>query len=416
MESTKAFCVRFVLRYTTTNSNVALIYARISYNKKRSEFSLECIIDPKNWNPEAQCAVGNRELVNRINPLLDEARYKLTECFYKLKEQNGYITAEAIKRLYNGEDTTSNTLLSLFQYHSINSKGVLKWGTLKNYGATEKYVRKFLKLRYRTNDIHLSELNYQFITQFDLFLRTTDPLDSFNPLSNNGIMKHMERLRKVVTMGFKMDWIAKDPFLLYKLKFQRREREFLIDEEIEALHKAELNSIRLETCRDLFLFACYTGLAYIDLANLTADHIVMGIDGELWLRTSRQKTDTRVSVPLLPQAIIILNKYKDQPGLKKQGRVLPFLSNQKMNDYLKVIATICKIKKNMTFHLARHTFATSITLNNGIPLETVSKMLGHTKLSTTQIYVHVLEKKISDDMKMLKSKFSKQIEGKQMVG
>jgi site-specific recombinase XerD len=218
-------------------------------------------------------------------------------------------------------------------------------------------------------------------------------------------MKHMERLRKVVTLGFKMDWVSKDPFLLYKLKFQRTEREFLLIEELELLHNVELNEVRLETCRDLFLFACYTGLAYIDLFNLRADNIVMGIDGELWLRTSRQKTQTRVSVPLLSQAIIILNKYKNNVGLIRAGRVLPCLSNQKMNDYLKEIAAICNINKNMTFHLARHTFATTITLNNGIPLETVSKMLGHTKLSTTQIYVHVLEKKISEDMKSLKNKF-----------
>ena len=416
MESTKAFSVRFILRYTTTNSSVALIYARIEYNKKRSEFSLECIIDPNHWNAEMQCAAGPRELVKHINPLLDEVRYKLRECYYKLKARNGYITADAVKRVYHGEDPTNNTLLSLFQYHTLNSRGVLKWGTLKNYGATEKYIRKFLKQRYRTDDIQLCELNYQFITQFDLFLRTTEPLDSFNPLSNNGIMKHMERLRKVVTMGFKMDWISKDPFLLYKLKFHRTEREFLLEEEIEALNNAELNNAKLERCRDLFLFACYIGLAYIDLANLRADHIVMGIDGELWLRTSRQKTDTRVSVPLLPQAIFILNKYKCQPELIRQNRVLPYLSNQKMNDNLKEIAAICEIKKNMTFHLARHTFATSITLNNGIPLETVSKMLGHTKLSTTQIYVHVLERKISDDMKELREKFSKRVEVKQMVG
>jgi integrase/recombinase XerD len=410
MESTKVFNVRFILRSASPNSSLALIYARISYNKKRSELSLECSIDSKHWNSASQCVVGNRELVKRINPLLSEVRYKLSECYYKLKERNGYITADAIKRVYLGEDPTHNTLLSLFQYHAINSKGVLKWGTLKNYGATEKYIRKFLKQRYSTDDIHLCELNYQFITQFDLFLRTTESLDSFNPLSNNGIMKHMERLRKVVTMGFKMDWISKDPFLLYKLKFQRTEREFLINEEMEALHHADLNGVRLNTCRDLFLFACYTGLAYIDLANLCVDNIVLGIDGELWLRTSRQKTDTRVSVPLLPQAVAILDKYKDQPVLKKQNKVLPCISNQKMNDYLKEIAIICNIRKNMTFHIARHTFATSITLNNGIPLETVSKMLGHTKLSTTQIYVHVLERKISDDMKMLREKFSKRIE------
>lgn len=415
MESTKAFSVRFILRYTTTNSSEALIYARISFNKKRSELSVNRAIDPNNWDSAKQCVFGSKELMNRINPYLDEVRYKVTECYHKLKAQNGYITAEAIKRLFTGEDKANNSLLTLFEYHTVNTKGILKWGTLKNYGATEKYVRKFLKERYRTDDIHLCELNYQFITQFDLFLRTTEPLEASNPLTNNGIMKHMERLRKVVTMGFKMDWIAKDPFLLYKLKFQRTEREFLLEDEIETLHNEDLKIAKLDKCRDLFLFACYTGLAYIDLANLNADNILLGIDGELWLRTSRQKTNTRVSVPLLPQAIAILNKYKNRPELIKQGRVLPYISNQKINDYLKDIATACKIKKNMTFHLARHTFATTVTLNNGIPLETVSKMLGHTKLSTTQIYVHVLERKISDDMKMLRKKFSNKAEVKQMV-
>ena len=415
MESTKTFSVRFILRYTIPNSSEALIYARISYDKKRSEVSVDRFINPNNWNAERQCAAGSKDLMARVNPYLDEVKYKLSECFYKLKAQNGYITAEAIKRLYTGEDKTNQSLLSLFEYHSLNSEGVLKWGTLKNYRATEKYIRKFLKQRYHTDDIQLCELNYQFITQFDLFLRTTEPLESFNPLSNNGVMKHMERLRKVVTMGFKMDWIAKDHFLLYKLKFQRTEREFLLDDEIEALKDAKLKNEKLERCLDVFLFACYTGLAYIDLVSLSANNIMRGIDGELWLKTFRQKTDTKVSVPLLPQAIEILNQYKDQPQLLRQNRVLPYISNQKINDYLKEIAIECKIKKNMTFHVARHTFATTITLNNGIPIETVSKMLGHTKLSTTQIYVHVLEKKISDDMKRLKDKFKKQEEPRQKV-
>src|SRR5690606_16853724 len=158
MERTKAFGVRFILRHTTTNSSEALIYARISFNKKRSELSVNRAIDPNNWNPAKQCVFGSKELMNRINPYLDEVRYKLTECFHKLKTQNGYITAEAIKRLYTGEDKANNSLLTLFEYHSLNTKGVLKWGTLKNYGATEKYVRKFLKERYRTDDIHLCEI------------------------------------------------------------------------------------------------------------------------------------------------------------------------------------------------------------------------------------------------------------------
>lgn len=204
MESPKTFSVRFILRHTIANSSDAGIYARISYDKKRAELPVERAIDPKCWNPQKQCATGYRELMNRINPHPGEIRFKLTECYYKLKTQNRYITAESIKRLYTGEDKVTNSLLSLFEYHTLNSKEVLKWGPLKNYVATEKYVRRFLKERYRTDDIHLPELNYQFITQFDLFLRTTEQLEKSNPLTNNGVMKHMERLRKAATMGFKM--------------------------------------------------------------------------------------------------------------------------------------------------------------------------------------------------------------------
>jgi site-specific recombinase XerD len=207
-------------------------------------------------------------------------------------------------------------------------------------------------------------------------------------------------------MGFKLEWIPKDPFILYKLKFQKTEKDFLIDEEISALENTALPNEKLNRARDIFLFSCYTGLAYVDMAKLSAGHIVMGIDKEYWLRTSRQKTEIKVSVPLLPQALALLEKYKDHPLVIRKGRVLPYISNQRVNDYLKEIAFHCGITKNMTFHLARHTFATTITLNNGIPLETVSKMLGHTKLSTTQNYVHVLERKISEDMKGLRTKFT----------
>lgn len=218
-------------------------------------------------------------------------------------------------------------------------------------------------------------------------------------------MKHLERLRKIVTLGFKLDWIVKDPFIQYKLKFQKIEREFLIESEIETLHNIVLTPSKLDRCRDLFLFSCYTGLSYIDLINLCPDNIALGIDGELWLRTSRQKTETKVNIPLLLQAIAILEKYRADSALMARNRVLPYLCNQKVNEYLKKIATISNINKAITFHVARHTFATTVTLNNGIPIETVSKMLGHNKLSTTQIYVHVLDKKISDDMKSLRLKF-----------
>ncbi len=415
MESTNSFGVRFIIRHSTSKLSGALIYARITVNKKRIEISLNKTIEPSLWDARNQIAKGSKELVNRINPLLDEARLKLIDCYRQLKEQKALINPDAIKRLYVGDNEGQSTLMSLIRYHETSSRILLSKGTMKNYGATEKYIQKFLQYKYRVDDIRLINLNYQFITQFELFLRTTTPLDKSNPLGNNGVMKHMERLRKIVTQGFKLEWIPKDPFILYKLKFQKTEKDFLIEEEIAALETTALPNERLNKARDIFLFSCYTGLAYIDMAKLGTENIMMGIDKEYWLRTSRQKTEIKVSVPLLPQALALLDKYKDDPLLIEKGRVLPYISNQKVNDYLKEIATHCKIEKYMTFHLARHTFATTITLNNGIPLETVSKMLGHTKLSTTQIYVHVLERKISDDMKALRTKFKQMPASKLMA-
>lgn len=415
MKSTNNFSVRFILRNTSNNLSEALIYARITVDRKRAEISLARSIDPQSWDATRQIVNGSKELVSRINPFLEECRYKLIDCYQQLKSQNGFVTANAIKSLFLGDDRVQNTLLSLLQYHNVNSQNILKYGTLKNYGATEKYLRQFLILKYKTDDILLVRLNYQFITQFELFLRTTEPLDKSNPLTNNGVMKHMERLRKVVTLGVKLEWIPRDPFAQYKLRFQRTERDFLIEEEIETLENIQLPNEKLEKTRDLFMFACYTGLAYIDMANLNPNNIIIGIDKEYWIKTSRQKTITKVSVPLLPQALALIDKYKSHPVVKKYGRVLPKMSNQKINNYLKEIATLCGINKNMTFHLARHTFATTITLNNGIPLETVSKMLGHTKLSTTQVYVHVLERKISDDMRALRNRMNEKSKLKQMV-
>ncbi|MGH2648477.1 MAG: site-specific integrase, partial [Ginsengibacter sp.] len=292
---------------------------------------------------------------------------------------------------------------------------VLSPGTLKNYYTTEKYVKKFLKDKYKCNDIFLSSINYQFITEFEFYLRTCKPLEINNPLTNNGIMKHMERLRKMVTMSYKMEWIIKDPFSNYKLKFKKKEMSFLNEEELYKIEHTAFSNKFLERVRDLFIFSCYTGLSYIDLANLTTKNITIGIDGEYWIKTSRQKTEVQVNIPLLPKAFQLIQKYRQDPRVLGGENILPLLSNQKINSNLKEIARLCGLDKSLTFHCARHTFATTITLTNGVPLETVSKMLGHTKLTTTQIYVHVIKHKISEDMKKLKEKLNEKSDMHEIV-
>jgi site-specific recombinase XerD len=283
---------------------------------------------------------------------------------------------------------------------------ILTWGTMKNYFTTQKYIQKFLNERFRKTDIFLSGLSYKFITDFEFFLRNNKPVDHQRPLENNGVMKHLERFRKMVTMAVKMEWLDKDPFEKYQLKFNRVERDFLSEYELAKIENKKFNIERLMFIRDLFVFSCYTGLSYIDAMKLTPGNITIGIDGDYWISTSRQKTNERVRVPILPKAWEMIEKYKTHPRSMQKGTIFPFISNQKLNSYLKEIADLCGIEKNLTFHLARHTFATTVTLTNGVPIETVSKMLGHSKISTTQIYAKVIERKVSEDMQTLRAKMA----------
>jgi site-specific recombinase XerD len=221
-------------------------------------------------------------------------------------------------------------------------------------------------------------------------------------------MKHIERLCKMVNMAVTMDWLAKDPFAKYRQHFDKVERFYLTKEELLAIEKKKFTIERLQVVKDLFLFSCYTGLAYVDTMNLTAGNIIKGIDGNDWLITSRQKTDTDVRIPLLPQAEELIKKYKDHPKAANHGTLFPVISNQKTNAYLKEIADLCNINKAITFHIARHTFATTITLSNGVPIESVSKMLGHTTIRSTQVYAKVIEQKLSEDMQNLKKRMANQ--------
>ena len=200
--------------------------------------------------------------------------------------------------------------------------------------------------------------------------------------------------------------LDKNPFVNYKAKVKEVERAYLVQEEIQAIVDKEFATERLNQVKDIFLYSCFTGLAYIDVKQLTRSNIGLGIDGGKWIFTNRQKTDTRSNISLLPIAEEILDKYKQHPQCLNEGKLLPVLSNQKMNSYLKEIADLCEINKELTFHIARHTFATTVTLTNGVPIESVSKMLGHKNLRTTQHYAKILDRKVSDDMKMLRSKLS----------
>lgn len=404
MKNVNTFGIQFVIRKHRIKDGEAPIYARITVNTNRCEISVKKRIHTDNWNNGKGMAKGKNPEISKLNSYLEQVRSQLTNYYQELVINKQATTADAIKNKFLGVEESEQTLMSLIKYHNDRMDKNLEWGTQKNYFTTEKYISMFLTDKLKKKDIPLSELNYRFINDFEYFLRKHQPTDHQKPMGNNTIMKHIERLRKMINLAVKMEWIEKDPFIAHKAKFIKVQRGFLSQEELLRIENKEFGIERLQQVKDLFVFSCYTGLAYIDAISLKSADIRKGIDGGEWIFTARQKTDVSVQVPLLSKASKIIEKYKDHPKTKFSGTVFPVISNQKLNSYLKEIADLCGINKNLTFHLARHTFATTVTLTNGVPIESVSKMLGHSDIRTTQIYAKVVEMKISEDMTKLQNK------------
>jgi integrase len=277
-------------------------------------------------------------------------------------------------------------------------------GTLKHYKTTRERLIEFLKKRFGRNDIVLSLVDYSFLNSFDIYLKTE------YQLKPNTALTYHKHLKKAMNTGIAMNLISHNPYSSFKVSRNESHRDYLTIQELEQIRTKEISTLRMEIIRDIFIFACYTGLGYAELKKLNGTHIHQGNDGGKWIIIDRTKTDIRCRIPLLPQAILILQKYENFPITQNRLKLLPVHSNQKMNEYLKELAGICGIKKNLSMHVARHTFATSITLSNGVPIETVSKMLGHTSLKTTQIYARILDLKISEEMEKVKLKLENYLE------
>ncbi len=400
MHNNRRLAVLFFTRKHRKVSENVILYVRITSNGTVKEMSLNRDIPRVLWDNNKKRGRGYSQNIQSLNKYLDQVYTKIHECHRQLLYENVLVTASSIRAKYLGEDENGKTLLELIKYHNSNMHTSLKKGTMKNYGITERNIKSFLKSDYGIEDIKLKKLNYRFIVDFEQYLRRYKPTTR-TQCGNNGAMKHMERLKKMSRLAVRLEWIDKDPFINYKLRFEKTERQFLTERELELIKETDFTQKSTQRIKDIFLFACYTGLSYIDVKELYVDHLVMGIDGNEWLYTKRTKTDEPLKIPLLPQAKEIIEKYADEPDIMEAGRLVPIYSNHMINRTLKEIIKVCGIRKNITFHVARHTFATAITLSNGVPIETVSKLLGHSKLSTTQIYAKVVEKKVGEDMQNL---------------
>jgi len=402
----------YIKRSKADHSGKVNIYFRITVNGKRSELSIRRKVHVDKWNSKAGKVKGFSQEAQELNRFIDTIRNKIYHIREKLLSENKKITAPIIKNLYLGKDDLHKMLLKIFQDHNDQVDRLIgkdfAAGTAERYKTAKKHVENYIKLEYKVDDIPVKGVDHKFITGFEYYLKTE------RKCGHNTAIKYITNFKKIIRIAYANDWITKDPFFNWKAKLKIVDREFLTKEEIQTMVDKKLHTPRLEQVKDIFIFCCYTGLAYADVKKLSTNDLVLGIDGEKWIKIKRTKTDTRSNIPILPTANDIIEMYKEYPDQINNGKLLPVLSNQKMNAYLKEIADLCEINKNLTFHLARHTFATTITLSNGVPIESVSKMLGHKSLKTTQHYAKILDRKVSDDMAVLKAKL-KDLESSNML-
>jgi site-specific recombinase XerD len=404
-----AMTVSFQLKRVKKNSqNKAPIYARITIKGDRCEFTLKKCIDVSRWCNKAGKVKGTNEDARSLNHFLNTVRLKLNECHRKLIENDQEVSSAAVRDLYFGKAEKQKTLVEVFELHNTKIEELIgkdySLPTLTKFKTTLQHVKNFILRTCGKLDVTLSEVNYGFLTDFEHYLKVEANLQ------HNTAMKYIAMLGKIVNIAIAHQWIAADPFASFPIRLQKVDRDFLTAEELELLVTKEIGIKRLSQIRDIFVFACFTGLAFSELEKLSRHHIVES-NGHRMVKINRTKTDTRSAVTLLTMAEEILKKYQNDPACSIKNRLLPVPSNQKMNAYLKEIATICGIEKNLTSHVARHTFATTVTLSNDIPIETVSKMLGHRSIKTTQIYARIVDKKINEDMSKIGDRF-KRLEGK----
>ena len=400
----KTFNLLFFVKKSKIKANgTAPIYLRITIDGIPKEISSKRNIIPQKWDSKLQKMSGSSEEVKAINNYLKTLEHEVFEAHHQMMKDKTSTTSGSLKSKLVGTEHRPRMLIPIFQDHNDKMRTLVgneyAPGTLERYKTSLRHTVAFLQWKYAVSDIEINKIDHSFITEYEFYLR------SVRKCANNTAVKYIKNFHKVINICLANDWISKNPFSNYKSKLKEVIREYLSPEEIETMMNKKFVSNRLEIVRDIFVFSCFTGLAYIDVKQLTPNHISFGIDGDKWIFKNRQKTDTTSKIPLLPIALSIVNKYASHPICLNEDRLLPILSNQKMNAYLKEIADVCGINKELTFHIARHTFATTVTLSNGVPIETVSKMLGHTNLKTTQHYAKILDIKISNDMMLLKEKF-----------
>lgn len=396
------FAILFFIRRTSKLKNSeSPIFVRITINGKRADISLKRSIDAKLWNTDKNCVKGNNRSAKEINHHIDNVRSRLLSIANEL-ENNEQLTCSNLKNHFLGK-TNKRTILKTFADHNQQCEKLIgidmAEGTVERYRTSYKHTEEFIKHNYKTDDMPLSEINHQFIKDYEFYLKTE------RKCAHNTTVKYLKNFNKIIRLALANEWMKSDPFSKIKYKLDKVDKEYLTDEELQRLMDKHFSIDRLEQIKDVFLFCCFTGLAFSDVKSLAPNDIVLGIDGKKWIKKRRQKTKIEFDVPLFEIPLSILKKHENHPVCSLQQKLLPVPSNQKLNGYLKEISDLCGIKKNLSSHSARHTFATTVTLGNGLNLKSISGMMGHSSTKMTEKYARSNEQLICKETSKLDGKY-----------
>lgn len=404
--STFSICF-FIKKSKLLKNGNAPLFMRITINGRRWETSAQVGVDPDKWDSKKEKARGSDRNSCLVNETIDNARYKVQNIKLKMNQEDKPLTLVNMQYGFTDKQRGERTIMKLFDEHNkncIRKIGIqMAQATYERYLTCHKHFKDFLSFEYKTDDLPVSDIKKDVYEKFELYLRTE------KKCANNTTIKYIRNFNKIVRIAIEKGWITSSPYKEVGFKLEEIDKPYLSKAELDAIIEKEITLPRLDLIRDVFTFCCYTGLAFSDVKELTQDNIIIGIDSVYWISKHRKKTNVISKIPLLSAAEKLIEKYKNNPVCIVKEVLLPVPSNQKMNAYLKEIADICGITKTLTTHTARRTFATTIMLHNGVNMEAVSKMLGHTSLYMTRKYAKVDEQYISQETKGIEEKLKKAV-------
>lgn len=403
MERT-TFSVLFFIRRTRLNKHgEAPVEMRITINGTRIDSSLKRSVPPHYWNTAKGQAMPKTRECKELNAYMDTVKLRLMTIQREMELDGEHITPKSLLHKFLGTTQKPQyTILGVFREHNdkcAKLSGIdMSAATVERYETSYKHTAEFIKQTYHVDDMDINSVDHKFITDYEFYLKTE------RSCSHNTATKYLKNFKKITRIALANEYMAKDPFANIKFRLNEVDRDFLEDHELKRIIDKRFSIERLEQVKDMFLVLCFTGLAFSDLKGLRDEHIFTDNNGAKWIRKKRQKTKNMCNIPLLDIPLAIFEKYKEHP-CRAKGELMPVASNQKVNAYIKEIMDICGIQKAISSHTGRHTFSTTVALANGVSIESVAKMLGHSNTNMTRHYAKVLDRTIMNEMSNVADKF-----------